>query len=135
MDFDPFDENKPSIYLSYLDANNLYGLAMSQYLPYADFKRCELSIDDVTNYVENETGYILEVDLEYPKEAHDLHNDYPLAPELKTIQSDMLSPTSQEIYNKYNPSHKYIHDETVEKLILSLSDEDKHVVQIRNLKF
>jgi RNA-splicing ligase RtcB len=94
-----YDKNKPSIYLSYLDANNLYGLAMSKYLPYADFKWCEITKNEILNYDEkSDTGYFLEVDLEYPKELHDKHNDYPLAPELMTVKADMLSSTSKYIY-------------------------------------
>ena len=69
----------------YLDANNLYGWAMSQYLPYSEFKwlsEKENSRFCLGSVSENSSvGYILEVDLEYPDKLHDLHNDYPLAPE------------------------------------------------------
>ena len=65
--------------------NNLYGCAMSKYLPYRGFKwlsQEEIKIFDVNSINENSLGrYILEVDLEYPNELHDLHNDYPLASE------------------------------------------------------
>ena len=79
-----YDSSEGSKFIMYLDRNNLYGLAMSQYLPYSGFKwsnQKEIS-DFCLNFVsENSSiGYIL-VDLEYPDELHNLHNDYPLAPE------------------------------------------------------
>jgi hypothetical protein len=69
--------------ISYLDANILYGHAMNRPLQYKDFKGVSpISIDTIMNYDEKcDVGYTLEVDLHYPKELHDLHNDYPLAPE------------------------------------------------------
>ncbi|GBM60233.1 hypothetical protein AVEN_273538-1 [Araneus ventricosus] len=78
-----YDKSKESNYLMYLDANNLYGWAMSQYLPYGEFKWIK------TNTIQNilkcpddsEKGYILELDLEYPKELNDDHSDLPLCPE------------------------------------------------------
>ena len=63
--------------------NNLYGWAMSEYLPYSEFEQLE-NVDgfDVNLIGEkSEIGYFLEVDLEYPDELHELHNDYPSAPE------------------------------------------------------
>ena len=67
-----------SSYLMYLDANNLYGWAMSQPLPYRDFKWKDPEEIVLDNYHENSNkGIILEVDLEYSEELHDLHNDYP----------------------------------------------------------
>ena len=79
-----FDPAKKSKFLVYLDANNLYGWAMSQPLPVGDF--AWMSKEELQNwerFVEDEgVGCILEVDLEYPRELHDLHNDFPLAPEV-----------------------------------------------------
>ena len=79
-----FDKTQKSRFLVYLDANNLYGWAMSQPLPVGDFawmRREELQ--NWERFVEDEgVGCILEVDLEYPRELHDLHNDFPLAPEI-----------------------------------------------------
>lgn len=49
-------------------------------------------------------GLILEVDLEYPEGLHDLHNDYPCAPEKMKVTKDMLSPYCKEILGKYNVS-------------------------------
>ena len=72
-----FDPRNPSKYVAYLDANNLYGWAMMKPLPVGDFKWMdEKELEHWKNI-----PCILEVDLEYPKDLHDLHNDYPLAPE------------------------------------------------------
>ena len=102
---DKFNPSEPSKYLTYLDANNLYGAAMSMKLPTHGFKWMnKYELNNLENY-----SCILEVDLEYPKELHDLHNDYPLAPE----QIEM---------NK------------VEKLIPNLRDKEKYVLHYKNLK-
>ena len=87
-----YDPEKPSTFITYLDKKNLYGWSMSEYLPYEKFKWLE-NIDgfDVMSINEKiDIGYILEVDLEYSKELHELHNDYPLAPEKPAVFSDML---------------------------------------------
>ncbi|KAF0719864.1 DNA pol B 2 domain-containing protein, partial [Aphis craccivora] len=80
---DKFNEKEESIFLEYLDANNLYGWAMSKYLPTGDFKWIDnLNNFDVMNISDKSPkGYIVEVDLYYPKELHDLNSDFPLAPE------------------------------------------------------
>ena len=88
-----YDKNKPPTFVSYLDRNNLYGWAMNEYLPYGGFEWLE-NIDkfDIMSINEKSLiGYFLEVDLEYPEELHELHNDFPLAPEKRTANSDMLS--------------------------------------------
>lgn len=83
-------------HLIYWDANNLYGWAMSQYLPTGDFKW--MSDEEISKFKvsqisdENQVGYILEVDLDYPEELHDHHSDYPLAPERLSVKSEDLSP-------------------------------------------
>ena len=80
-----YDSSKKSKFIMYLDANNLYDWVMSQYLPCGRFKwsnQKEINNFCFDSISENSSiGYILEVDLEYPSELHDLHNDYPLAPE------------------------------------------------------
>ena len=79
-----YDVNKRSKFITYLDANNLYGWAMSQYLAYSGFKWLNWGwIDwlDFNSIEENSPiGYILKVDLECPDEVHELHNDYSLGP-------------------------------------------------------
>ena len=79
-----YDSSKESKYITYLDAKNLYGWAMCQYLPYNGFKwlnQKEIDRFDVKSIEENSSiGYILEVDLKYPSELHELHNGCPLAP-------------------------------------------------------
>ena len=84
-----YNPEKKSKFIQYLDANNLYGWAMSQYLPIGKFKWIEdLDIDKV-NYLlltkNINRGFIFEVDLEYPENLWKLHNDYPLAPELMKV--------------------------------------------------
>ena len=75
-----YDPEKPSTFITYLDKNNLYGWAVSEYLPYSEFEWLE-NIDefDINSVSEkSDTGYFLEVDLECSDEIHELHNDYPL---------------------------------------------------------
>ena len=89
-----YDPDKPCTYIQYLDANNLYGWAMSQPLPTSGFKWMKnLTVDSVIKILEKEQarqqknekysphGFVFEVDLEYPSELWQKHNDYPLAPE------------------------------------------------------
>ena len=112
--------------------NNLSGDAMSQYLPYADFKW----VNDI-NKIEQKlmniksntpTGYILDVDLEYPQELHDIHNDYPLAPEKINMPKEWLSDYSLEIANARN-----ITTGTVKKLLPNLMKKTNYVIHYRNL--
>ena len=81
------------------------GWAMSQYLPYSEFKwlnQKEVSGFCLNSIEENNSiGYILEADLEYPSELHDLHNDYPLALEKFEISQYMLSNHCFNIVNEY----------------------------------
>ena len=78
---------------------------MSQYLPYSEFKwlnKKEISRFCLNSISENSfVGCILEVDLEYPDKLHNLHSDYPLAPENLEISQNMLSKYCFDIANKY----------------------------------
>ncbi|XP_065665454.1 uncharacterized protein LOC136086885 [Hydra vulgaris] len=74
---DEYDQSKPSTFIQYLDANNLYGWAMSKPLPTHSIKW--MDEHEIENW--KSISCILEVDLDYPEYLHDEHNDYPLAPE------------------------------------------------------
>ncbi len=100
-----FDPSKPTKYITYLDANNLYGWAMSKPLPVGNFKWMEEQEFAMWRNI----ACILEVDIEYPKELHDLHNEYPLAPERLTVGG-------------------------VEKLIPNLNNKTRYVVHSEALK-
>ena len=108
------DKNKESLYIQFLDANNLYGWAMSQKLPVDDFEwkknMLKFNEDFIKNYDEDsDKGYILEVDVQYPKRLHILHSDLPFLPEGMNI-------------NKYN------------RLVSNLYDKNSLAVHIRSLK-
>ena len=76
---------------------------MSEHLPYREFEWLknvdELDIKSINK--KSDLGYILEVDLKYPKELHEFHNDYPLAPEKLAVTDDILSNYCKSIADKY----------------------------------
>ena len=101
-----YNKNKPENYISYLHMNNLYGGAMSEYLPYGGFKWVKIT-NETINIILNKSDnslhcYFLEVDLEYPENIHDLHKDYSLAPEKMKTQEEMLSPYCLKIKTKHD---------------------------------
>ena len=102
---DKFNPSEPSKYITYLDTNNLYGWAMSKPLPTHGFKW--MKVNELKTWEKHPC--ILEVDLEYPKSLHDLHSDYPLAPERIEVKK-------------------------VDKLIPNLWNKKKYVVHYENLK-
>ena len=109
-----YDNNKESLYIQYLGANNLYGWAMSQKLPLNGFKWLEdtsrINEEFIKNYYENnDKGYILEVDVKYPKKLYDLHSDLPFLPKRMKIDK-------------------------CKKLVCNLRNKKKYVVHIKSLK-
>ena len=104
-----------SSYLTYLDANNLYGWAMSQKLPVNGFMwyndhLSDFNDDFTKNYNENsDEGYFLEIDIDYTKQLWSSHKDLPFLPERRKLVK-------------------------VEKLVCSIGDKEKYVIHIRALK-
>ena len=97
-----YDKTKESSYIQYLDANNLYGAAMSKKLPIKGFKWIDYveRIDEefIKEYNEiNDKGYVIEADVDYPQEVHDLHSDMPSLPERMVI-----SKTKKLVCNLHN---------------------------------
>ena len=125
-----YNPEEVSKHIMYLDANNLYGWAMSQHLPTGGFKwLMEEEVNLFKYNDESEKGLILEVDLEYPEELHDLHNDYPLASEKIKVSEGMLSPYCREIAEKFG-----VKIGLVEKLVPTLFNKERYVLHYRNLQ-
>ena len=126
-----YDPTKPSGFKEYLDKNNLYGWAMSVYLPHGGFKWLKYVDNfEVNSISENSaTGYIFEVDLEYPDELYVLHNHYPLPPAKLAIPYDMLPNYRKKIADKYK-----IKVGDVKKLVPNLGNKTKYIVHYRNLQ-
>ena len=104
-----FVPDKPTRYLQYLDANNLYGWAMSQPLPTGGFKWVSIKPSKISQLAKRKSkGYLLEVDVKYPKELHNSYNDLPFMCERMKINA-------------------------VEKLISNLYDKKRYVIHIRAL--
>ena len=110
-----YDKSKESSYIQYLNANKLYGAAMSEKLPINGFKWVNdvsgMNNKSVKSYDKktSDKGYILEVDIDYPSKLHKLHSDMPFLPEKMKI------------------------DKT-QKLVCNLHDKKKYVVHISILK-
>ena len=76
-----YDPNQESKRVIYIDGNNLHGYVMSKFLSTSGFKWIDPKEFDLNKYANiSSKGYVLEVDREYPKQLHQLRNDYHLAP-------------------------------------------------------
>ena len=124
-----YDSSKSSNYLLYLDANNLYGWAMSQKLPTGDFK-WEAGTSYNWRNPPDERGCIVECDLEYPLNTKFKTQKFPLAPEKLKIRKEDL-PEYQ--VNCLSTEYKKIGNVT--KLILNLKDKEKYVIHYELLKY
>jgi len=130
-----YDPSKPSNFIIYLDANNLYGWAMSQRMPSGGFRwESDLSrftADYIKKLDEDEMqGFVLEVDLEYPANLHDDHNDYPLAVERFDIKVENLSEEQRRIIRAYGKK-----EGGSTKLVPNLFNKEHYVVHYLLLKF
>ena len=126
-----YNSEEPSTFISYLDKNNLYDWTMSEYLPYGEFNWLKNvdELDVVSVNKKSDIGYFLEVDLDYPDELHELHNDYPLAPEKLAVSNDSCRHIVKKITDKYN-----INVGDVKKLIPNLGNKTKYVLHYKNLQ-
>ena len=135
-----YDDSKKTTYLEYLDANNLYGYAMNKKLPFNRYKWADKSIftdDFIKNYVhEGDKGYLLDVDIEYPKYLHTTHQDLPFLPEKRSkfhkefehkLTKD-IEKTRKKVYKTFNITH-----EPENKLIATVQDKNKYAVNISTL--
>ena len=104
-----YNPKEESSYLQYLDANNLFGWAMSQPLPAGGFRWVDIKPDEISKLAKlKDKGYLLEVNVSYPRDLHDPHNDLPSMCERMSIKG-------------------------VEKLVPNLRDKKKYVFHIRAL--
>ena len=119
----------------YIDANNLYGYAMSLPLPTSGLNVLSREEIESRNWSEelnrdmdeSERGYVFKVDLEYPKELHDKHDDLPFCAEKRKIKEEELSPFQKELLG----GQKYM---TSVKLITTLYDKKTYMVHERYVK-
>ena len=135
-----YNAEEAHTWISYVDANSLYGWAMVQYLPLNNFNW--LSENEIENLytllkdtphedeLPKETGYALEVDLKYPKEIHDKHSQYPLIPLTRPIGEEELSQWQKNQLKKMNKKF----DKKSQKLVADLNDKKNVVMDIRYLK-
>ena len=120
------DENNT---LMYLDANNLYGWAMSLSLPYGGFKMLDnvqnVNVAEILSNPNQDIGYIFKVDLQYPTHLHNTQSDLPLAPERLKIDEEMLSEFQAKMHQKLFNNEKY---KTTPKLIPNLYDKKGYII-------
>ena len=97
-----YDNTKESTFINYTDANNLYGWAMLQSLPVGGFKWVETT---TLFPIKKNQGHIYEVDLEYPEDLHNFHNDFPLAPDKMTHENQT------KLIPHFHPRKNYVVDD------------------------
>ena len=104
---------------------------MTEYLPYEGFKWLKNIDKSAIMSINNKSliGYFFEVDLKHPDEFHELHNDFPLAPEKSAVSDDVLSNYCRNIADKYETK---VGD--VKKSIPNLGNKTNYVVHYRDLQ-
>ena len=124
-----YNNEEPTSFIQYLDANNLYGWAMCRPMPTGGFQWVEFTEKLLETPADATNGYIFEVDLEYPASLHRQHNDYPLAPEKMKVSKEQMSPYQQRLINELG-----ITSFETEKLVPNLMDKSRYVLHYRNLQ-
>ena len=131
----------------YIDANNLYGWSMCQYLPLKNFKLLDknsekfksFNVDSIINIADDQSreereGYIFECDFHIPEELHDYFKEYPPLPHHYSPKPEELSEYQKEEYLKLNSNVKEIRESKVKKLCLTLHDKKNYVIHYRLLQ-
>jgi hypothetical protein len=130
-----YDPSKPTTYIIYWDANNLYGWSMSQMLPTGGFEWVpEAVFSQIDWKAQTKTqpiGYNILCDINMPPHLHDRWNDYPLAPDRVHINATMLSEKQMDVRQNYNLPRSA----EATKLIPSLLPRRNYLCDYRNLKF
>ncbi len=127
-----FDKSEAINYIRYLDCNGLYASVMCQSLPTGGYKWISdvHEFDAYTIFSNPDTGYILEVDLDYPSHLHNLHADFPLAPEHGKVSYEKLSPMNQYILRK----ERLKYDPKQTKLLLTLYPKKNYILDYHLLR-
>ena len=124
-----YNNEEPTSFIQYLDANNLYGWAMSQPMPVGGFEWVNYTDQILETPADADCGFILEVDLNYPSQLHTAHNDYPLAPEKLKVEKHWMSPYQHRLIDELG-----ITSFETEKLVPNLMDKSRYVLHYRNLQ-
>jgi hypothetical protein len=126
-----YDPNTKSTYLLYLDANNLYGWAMVQALPYKDIKFANnTKLETILNTADDaETGYMVEVDLSFPKSIHKRLKQMPPCPEALVPREEWFSEYQKRVRKDTNSNTKCA------KLVPHFHEHLRYCIHYRNLKY
>lgn len=124
-----YDKTKKSSFISYLDANNLYGWAMRESLPYAGLKWSDAKYKDVMKSDDGDIGYALEVDLSFPDDVKDLLKQYVPCPETISIKDEWLSDYQKDVLKLNGQNHN-----KCDKLVPHFYKHEKYVIHVRNLQ-
>ena len=138
-----FIESNENTKLLYIDANNLYGWAMSQYLPTGDFKKMrsfaqnchesdsalmnEITEDILNTPDDNEFGYFIECDLEYPAEIKEKTENFPLC--------SYQTKADPNLFSEYMNSVKQSNYKPTENLMCDLTNKYNYMMHYRMFKF